>query len=45
VKFSQFLVVEGRFERSDRVMNIIGFRFRELRGRYRTLTYSSRNFR
>ena len=31
VKFSPFLVVEGRFEREDRVMNVIGFRFRELR--------------
>jgi error-prone DNA polymerase len=31
VKFSPFLVVEGRFEREDRIMNVIGFRFRELR--------------
>jgi error-prone DNA polymerase len=31
VKFSPFLVVEGKFEREDRVMNVIGSRFRELR--------------
>ena len=30
VKFSPFLVVEGRFEREDAVMNVVGFRFREL---------------
>jgi error-prone DNA polymerase len=31
VKFSTFLVIEGTFEREDRVMNIIGRRFRELK--------------
>ncbi|MGH7460338.1 MAG: hypothetical protein ACREMA_04830 [Longimicrobiales bacterium] len=33
VKFSAFLVIEGRFEREDQVMNVIGRRFRELRTR------------
>ncbi len=31
VRFSPFMVVEGRFEREDRVMNVVGRRFRELR--------------
>jgi error-prone DNA polymerase len=31
VKYSPFLVIEGKFEREDRVMNVIGTRFRELR--------------
>jgi error-prone DNA polymerase len=31
VKYSPFLVIEGRFEREDRVLNVIGRRFRELR--------------
>jgi error-prone DNA polymerase len=31
VKFSRFLVVEGRFEREGEVMNVVGFRFRELK--------------
>ncbi len=45
VKFSPFLVVEGRFEREDRVMNIIGFRFRELKiESQRPVNYRSRDF-
>lgn len=47
VNFSPFLVVEGRFEREDRVVNIIGWRFRELRLRSRTrepVKYRSRDF-
>lgn len=31
VKFSTFLVIEGRFQREDRVLNIVGRRFRELK--------------
>jgi error-prone DNA polymerase len=31
VKFAPFLVVEGKFEREDRVMNVVGRRFRELK--------------
>ena len=31
IKFSTFLVIEGRFEREDQVMNVIGRRFRELK--------------
>ena len=31
VKFATFMVIEGKFEREDRVMNIIGRRFRELK--------------
>ena len=31
VKFSQFMVIEGKFEREDAVMNVIGSRFRELK--------------
>jgi error-prone DNA polymerase len=31
VKFAPFLVVEGKFEREERVMNVVGRRFRELR--------------
>ena len=31
VKFAPFLIVEGKFEREDRVMNVVGRRFRELK--------------
>ena len=31
VKFSTFIVIEGVFEREDRVMNVVGRRFRELK--------------
>jgi error-prone DNA polymerase len=31
VKHSPFLVIEGRFEREEAVLNVIGSRFRELR--------------
>jgi error-prone DNA polymerase len=45
VKFSPFLVIEGRFEREDRVMNVIGFRFRELKVESRRpVNYRSRDF-
>jgi error-prone DNA polymerase len=45
VKFSPFLVVEGRFEKEDRIMNVIGFRFRELRpGTKQQVRYRSRDF-
>ncbi len=30
VRFSRFLIVEGRFEREGPVMNVVGFRFRKL---------------
>ena len=30
VKYSAFLVIEGRFEREDQVLNVIGRRFRTL---------------
>jgi error-prone DNA polymerase len=30
IKFSTFIVIEGRFEREDQVMNVIGRRFRTL---------------
>jgi len=33
VKFSTFLVIEGKFEREDQVLNVIGYRFRELKTR------------
>jgi error-prone DNA polymerase len=33
VKFSSFLVIEGRIEREDQVINVIGRRFRELKTR------------
>jgi len=49
VKYSPFLVIEGRFEREDRVMNVIGRRFRALRtGSTRAaagVRYRSRDFR
>ncbi len=46
VKYSPFLAVEGRFEREDRVMNVVGFRFRTLRiGADRApVHYRSRDF-
>ncbi|MEO5510524.1 MAG: error-prone DNA polymerase [Longimicrobiales bacterium] len=47
VRHSQFLVIEGRFERVERVLNVVGSRFRELRvgrtSRERT-NYRSRDF-
>ncbi|HWV56055.1 MAG TPA: OB-fold nucleic acid binding domain-containing protein [Longimicrobiales bacterium] len=43
VSFSQFLLVEGRLERDDRVVNIIGRRFRRLAAR--ELVHRSRDFR
>ncbi|MEX2281629.1 MAG: error-prone DNA polymerase [Gemmatimonadota bacterium] len=33
IKFSTFLVIEGRLEREDQVINVIGRRFRELQTR------------
>ena len=42
VKFSRFLVVEGRFERDGPVMNVVGFRFRELEAQ--PLAFSSHDF-
>jgi error-prone DNA polymerase len=33
VKFAPFLVVEGKFEREERVLNVVGRRFRELKTR------------
>jgi error-prone DNA polymerase len=33
IKFSTFIVIEGRFEREDQVMNVIGRRFRTLKTR------------
>ncbi|HEV2147129.1 MAG TPA: hypothetical protein VGR37_06985, partial [Longimicrobiaceae bacterium] len=42
VKFSQFLIVEGRFERDGAVMNVVGRRFRELP---RSIAFQSHDFR
>jgi len=47
VRYSPFLAVEGKFEREDRVMNVVGTRFRELRiGRpaRERVNYRSRDF-
>ncbi|HEX6135092.1 MAG TPA: DNA polymerase III subunit alpha [Longimicrobiales bacterium] len=47
VKHAPFLAVEGRFEREDQVMNVVGRRFRELRvGRRQTekVNFRSRDF-
>jgi error-prone DNA polymerase len=45
VRFAPFLIIEGRFEREDRVMNVIGRRFRELDVRRREkISYRSRDF-
>ena len=44
VKFSPFLVVEGRFEKEERVMNVLGRRFRELRVGDSAVRYRSRDF-
>jgi error-prone DNA polymerase len=47
VKYSPFLAVEGRFQREDRVLNVVGSRFRELRvGRAsrERMNYRSRDF-
>jgi hypothetical protein len=33
VKFAPFIVVEGKYEREGRVMNVVGKRFRELKTR------------
>jgi error-prone DNA polymerase len=33
VRFAPFMVVEGKFEREDRVMNVVGKRFHELKTR------------
>jgi error-prone DNA polymerase len=42
VKFSRFLVVEGRFEREGEVLNVVGFRFRELEAQ--PLAFRSHDF-
>jgi error-prone DNA polymerase len=42
VKFSQFLIVEGRFERDGDVLNVVGFRFRELK---QQIAHASHDFR
>jgi error-prone DNA polymerase len=49
VRHAPFLLIEGRFEREDRVMNVVGRRFRELRVRGRApgrerVNYRSRDF-
>ncbi len=47
VKYSPFLLIEGRLEREDRAVSIVGRRFRELRvGRREreTVNYRSRDF-
>lgn len=44
VKYSPFLVVEGRFEREDRVMNVIARRFRQLRIGPQEVAWRSRDF-
>jgi error-prone DNA polymerase len=42
VRFSPFLVVEGRFEREESVLNVVGRRFRRLEAD--ALTHRSRDF-
>jgi error-prone DNA polymerase len=42
VNFSPFLLIEGRFEREDRVMNVVGKRFRRLRAPL--VSFKSRDF-
>jgi error-prone DNA polymerase len=42
VRFAPFLVVEGRFEREESVLNVIGKRFRPLKAE--SLVYRSRDF-
>lgn len=42
VRFSPFLVVEGRFEREESVLNVVGKRFRSLQAE--GLVYRSRDF-
>lgn len=43
VRFSPFLVVEGRFEKEQSVLNVVGRKFRRLETR--SLTHRSRDFR
>jgi error-prone DNA polymerase len=43
VRFSPFIVVEGRFEREESVLNVVGQRFRRLE--VEALTHRSRDFR
>ncbi len=42
VKFSQFLIVEGKFQRDGDVLNVVGFRFRELK---QQVAHASHDFR
>ena len=42
VRFSTFVVVEGKFERDDGVRNVIGKKFRELK--VKQLVHASRDF-
>jgi error-prone DNA polymerase len=47
VKHAPFLLIEGRFEREDAVLNVIGSRFRELRigkGQRERVNYRARDF-
>lgn len=45
VRFAPFLIIEGRLEREDRVLNVIGRRFRELDVRQKGgIAYRSRDF-
>jgi error-prone DNA polymerase len=45
VKYSPFLVIEGRFEREDQVRNVIARRFRELRvGAPKEVSWRARDF-
>jgi hypothetical protein len=43
VKYAQFVLVAGRFERDGEVRNVVGDRFEELT--YGRLTHVSRDFR
>mgnify|MGYP006195310717 CR=1 FL=1 len=43
VKYSPFLLVEGRFEHEGPVKNVVGFRFRQVR--VAELAHQSRDFR
>jgi error-prone DNA polymerase len=42
VKYSPFLLIEGRFEREGAVLNVVGFRFRRLD--VQELTFRSHDF-
>lgn len=42
VRFATFIIVRGKFERDDRVLNVIGYKFKELN--VRKLVYQAHSF-